>query len=36
MVNQARSGAEAGLKMAKRQVEEQCQKLHLTKMDLAT
>ena len=35
MVDQARSSAEAGLKTAERQAEEQRQKLHLTEIDLA-
>ena len=35
-VDKAHSSAEAGLKMAERQVEEQRQKLHSTEIDLAT
>ena len=35
MADQARLGAKAGLKIAERQAEDQCQKLHLTKIDLA-
>ena len=34
--NKARLSAEAGLKTVERQVEDQCQKLHLTEIDLAT
>ena len=36
MADQACSSAEAGLKTAERQAEEQCQKLHSTEIDLAT
>ena len=36
MANQAHSSAEASLKTAKRQAEEQCQKLHSIEIDLAT
>ena len=36
VADQARSSVEAGLKTAERQVEDQCQKLHLTEIDLAT
>ena len=36
VVNQAHSSAEAGLKTAERQAEDQRQKLHLTEIDLAT
>ena len=36
MADQARSSAEAGLKTAERQAEDQRQKLHLTEIDLAT
>ena len=36
VADQARSSAEAGLKTAERQAEDQHQKLHLTKIDLAT
>ena len=36
MVDQARSSAKAGLKTVERQAEDQCQKLHLTEIDLAT
>ena len=36
MVDQARLSAEANLKTIERQAEEQCQKLHLTEIDLAT
>ena len=35
-VDQARLNAEAGLKTVERQAENQCQKLHLTEIDLAT
>ena len=35
-VDQARLNAEAGLKTVERQAENQCQKLYLTKIDLAT
>ena len=35
-VDQARLNAEAGLKTMERQAENQCQKLHLTEIDLAT
>ena len=35
-VDQAHSSAEAGLKTAERQAVDQCQKLHLTEIDLAT
>ena len=34
--DQAHLSAEAGLKTIERQVEDQCQKLHLTEIDLAT
>ena len=34
--NKARLSAEAGLKAVERQVEDQCQKLHLIEIDLAT
>ena len=36
LADQARSSAEAGLKTAERQAEEQCQKLHSIEIDLAT
>ena len=36
VVDQARSSAEASLKTAERQAEDQRQKLHLTEIDLAT
>ena len=36
MADQAHSSAEVGLKTAKRQAEEQRQKLHSTEIDLAT
>ena len=36
MANQAHSSAEASLNTAKRQAEEQCQKLHSIEIDLAT
>ena len=36
VADQARSSAEVGLKTAERQAKEQCQKLHLTEIDLAT
>ena len=34
--NKARLSAEAGLKTTKRQIEDQCQKLHITEINLAT
>ena len=36
VADQACSSVEAGFKTAERQVEDQCQKLHLTEIDLAT
>ena len=36
VTNQARLSAEVGLKTVERQAEDQCQKLHLTEIDLAT
>ena len=36
VADQACSSAEVGLKTAERQAKEQCQKLHLTEIDLAT
>ena len=36
MADQTHSSAKASLKTAKRQAEEQCQKLHSTEIDLAT
>ena len=35
-MDQARLSAEAGLKTMERQAKDQCQKLHLTEIDLAT
>ena len=36
VTDQARLSAEVGLKTVERQAEDQCQKLHLTEIDLAT
>ena len=36
VTNQARLSAEVGLKTVERQADDQCQKLHLTEIDLAT